>query len=67
MTLAVPASIRSKNRPVARVPNTVAFLRMAAVQMRRLAECVPEIAAELRDLAGDLDEEANEFTADETQ
>ena len=45
--------------------NTVAFLRMAAVQMRRLAECAPDIAAELRDLAGDIEEEANDLAADE--
>ena len=40
------------------IENSVAFFRMAAVQLRRLAECSPEVAAELRDLAGDLDEEA---------
>lgn len=47
--------------------NTVAFLWMTAVQMRRLAECSPEVATELRDLASDLEQEAIELERDETE
>ena len=60
MTQAVPASIRPENL------NTIAFLRMAAAQMRLVAQCAPEIAAELRDLAGDIEEEANDLQRDQT-
>jgi hypothetical protein len=66
MTQANHDSISSQNQPGGHVWNTVAFLRMATVQMRRLAECAPEIAVELRDLAGDIEEEANYFGRDET-
>jgi hypothetical protein len=44
---------------------TLAFLRMAAVELRRLAERTPEIAVELRDLAGDFEENAIELEHDD--
>ena len=49
------------------VDNAGALLRMAAIQLRRLAEHAPEIAMELRDLAGELDEEAAELLAELNQ
>lgn len=42
--------------------NTVAFLRMAAAQLRQLAEHAPDIAGELRHMAGQLETEADEMT-----
>ena len=44
--------------------NTVRFLRMAASQLRHLAERVPEIADELLSMARQLDTEAADLTAD---
>jgi hypothetical protein len=41
-----------------REQHTVAFLRMTAVEARRLAECAPEIAVQLRHIARQLDIEA---------
>ena len=43
--------------------NTAAFLRMAATQLRQLAEHAPDIASELRHMAGQLDAEADELSA----
>jgi hypothetical protein len=42
--------------------NTAVFLRMAASQLRQLAEHAPDIAAELRHMAGQLEAEANELS-----
>ena len=42
--------------------NTAAFLRMAATQLRQLAEHAPDIASELRHMAGQLDAEADELS-----
>jgi len=41
-----------------RVRETPIFLRMAAVQLRRIAEQAPEIAVELRHIAQELEAEA---------
>ena len=41
--------------------HTVAFLRMAAVEARRIAERAPAIADELRYLASQLESEADEL------
>ena len=42
--------------------NTIAFLRMAATQLRQLAEHAPDIAAELRHMAGQLEAEADDLS-----
>jgi len=47
-----------------RVTNTVRFLRMAANELRRLAERVPEIADELQSMARQLDTEADDLKSD---
>jgi hypothetical protein len=39
------------------------FLRLAARELRRLAERVPEIADELRAMARQLDSEADDLTS----
>jgi hypothetical protein len=44
--------------------NTARFLRMAASQLRHLAERVPEIGDELLSMARQLDAEAADLTAD---
>jgi hypothetical protein len=41
------------------------FLRMAAVQLQRLAEREPRIAIELRHVAAGLEEEASDLQGDE--
>ena len=43
------------------VDNTVAFLRMAAIELRRIAERAPEAADELRRIADKLDKDAGEL------
>lgn len=47
-----------------RLTNTVRFLRMAASELRRLAERIPEVADELQQMARHLDAEADELTSD---
>jgi len=42
-----------------RVGYTVMFLRMTATEMRKLAEATPEIARELRDIAEQVQVEAD--------
>jgi hypothetical protein len=41
--------------------NTIAFLRMAATQLRQLAEHAPDIASELRHMASQLEAEADDL------
>lgn len=43
------------------VDNTIKFLRMAAIELRRIAERAPEIAAELHHLADQLEADANDL------
>lgn len=43
------------------VDNTIKFLRMSAIELRRLAERAPDIAAELHHIADQLDSDANEL------
>ena len=43
------------------VDNTIRFLRMAAIELRRIAERAPEIADELRYIADQLDDDANDL------
>jgi hypothetical protein len=43
------------------VGNTVRFLRMSAIELRRLAERAPDVAAELHHIADQLDADANDL------
>jgi len=43
--------------------STIAFLRMAAVEMRRLIERAPEIAVTLRHIAAQCDAQADELVS----
>jgi hypothetical protein len=43
------------------VDNTIRFLRMSAIELRRLAERAPDIAAELHHVADQLDTDANDL------
>ncbi|MBV9152787.1 MAG: hypothetical protein JO204_13520 [Alphaproteobacteria bacterium] len=40
------------------VQNTDAFLKMAAIELRQIAELAPDIAAELRHMANQLEAES---------
>jgi hypothetical protein len=44
-----------------RVQDTKVFLRMAAIELRRIAEAIPEAAAELRHMAQKLEAEAEDL------
>lgn len=41
---------------------TIPFLRMAAIEMRRIADVAPAVAERLRVIADQLDAEANEVS-----
>ena len=43
------------------VDNTIRFLRMAAIELRRIAERGPDIAAELHHIADQLDADADDL------
>ena len=43
------------------VDNTIKFLRMAAIEMRRIAERAPDVAEELRHMADQLDADADDL------
>jgi hypothetical protein len=45
------------------VDNTIRFMRMAAIQLRHIAEREPELADELRRIAEKLDEDGDELEA----
>jgi hypothetical protein len=47
--------------PARQVQDTHIFLRMAAIELRRMAEQVPEVAAELRHVAQKLAAEAEDL------
>lgn len=47
----------------ARVQDTHVFLRMAAIELRRMAERAPEIDVELHNVAQKLDAEAKDLVA----
>ena len=49
---------------VRRVRHTQAFLRMAAIELRRIAEQAPDIAVELRHVAEKLQAEAEDLARD---
>ena len=44
------------------IDNTVGFMRMTAVELRRIAERSPEVAEELRRIAEKLDADADELS-----
>jgi hypothetical protein len=46
---------------VRRVQDTQVFLRMAVIELRRIAEQAPDIAVELRHVAQKLDAEAEDL------
>ena len=43
------------------VDNTIKFLRMAAIELRRIAERAADVTDELRYVANQLDADANEL------
>jgi hypothetical protein len=43
------------------VARTIAFMRMAAIELRRVAERDPDLAGELRRIADQLDTDADEL------
>jgi hypothetical protein len=43
------------------VDNTIRFLRMAAIELRRIAERAPDIAGELHHIADQLDADADDL------
>jgi len=51
-------------RLVDRLTSTVRFLRMAASELRRLAERIPEVADELELMARQLEAEADDLTSE---
>jgi len=51
------------NRMLWAVDNTIRFMRMAAIQLRRIAEHAPDIANELRRVAEELDKDADDLEA----
>jgi len=55
---------RRRVAPLDRLSNTIRFLRLAASELRRLAERIPEIADELQSMAGQLEAEADDLTSD---
>jgi hypothetical protein len=44
------------------IDNTIGFLRMTAVELRRIAVRSPEVAEELRRIADKLDADADDLT-----
>ena len=51
---------------IPRVRETQVFLRMAAIELRRIAEQAPDIAVELRHVAQQLEAEAEDLAGDDT-
>ena len=52
--------------PTRREQQTIGFLQMAAVELRRLAERAPEIAVHLQHVATQLDKEADDLSTPKT-
>lgn len=48
-------------KPTESIGHTMAFLRMAAIQLRRIAERAPHVADQLRYTADGLEAEADEL------
>ena len=49
---------------VQRVQNTQIFLRMAAIELRRIAEQVPDMAVELQQVVQKIETEAEDLARD---
>ena len=49
---------------VRRVQDTQVFLRMAAIELRRIADAIPDTAIELRQMAEKLEAEAEDLARD---
>ena len=49
---------------VQRVQNTQVFLKMAAIELRRIAEQVPDMAPELRQIVQKIEAEAEDLAGD---
>ena len=49
------------DRMLRAVDNTIRFMRMAAMQLRQIAEHAPDIANELRRIAEELDKDADDL------
>ena len=52
---------------VRRARDTQAFLRMAAIELRRIAERSPDIASELYHIARQLEADANDLVSEKTE
>ena len=52
---------------VLRAQHTVAFLRTAAMELRRMSEDAPQIAGELRHVARQLETDADDLAREETE
>ena len=52
---------------IPRVRDTQVFLRMAAIELRRIAEQAPDIAVELRHVAQQLEAEAEDLARRDTE
>ena len=52
------------DRMLRAVDNTIRFMRMAAIQLRNIAEHAPDIANELRRIAAELDKDADDLKAE---
>ena len=52
---------------VRRMQNAQVFLRMTAIELRRIAEEVPDIAAELRHIAQKVEAEAGDLARRNTE
>ena len=50
-----------------RVQDTRVFLRMAAIELRRIAEAIPDTAVELHQLAQKLEAEAEDLARREAE
>ena len=52
---------------IPRVRDTQVFLRMTAIELRRIAEQAPDIAVELRHVAQQLEAEAEDLARHDTE
>ena len=52
---------------VLRAQHTVAFLRTAAMELRRMSEDAPQIAGELRHVARQLETDADDLAREDTE
>ena len=50
-----------------RAQHTATFLRMAAIEMRRIAEQAPDTAVDLRHMARQLETEGNDLARQSTE